>query len=86
MIDEIPDGAGGPGKLRVFLHLAGFLALLIVLGTILSAFHDIHWLENLVLYLLKRPDMLLGIAGVISISLLLVKNWSFLQGGRSGPW
>ncbi|MFB6235287.1 MAG: hypothetical protein ABEH81_03125 [Halopenitus sp.] len=79
MDDLIPEQTAGPGKLRVFMILITGLVLMLVFGTILSLFYNIHWVENIAKALANRPMLVFEIAGVISLGILFVKAASYLD-------
>ncbi|GGL67235.1 hypothetical protein [Halocalculus aciditolerans] len=77
MDDIIPEHTAGPGKLRIFVSLLMLLVLMLVIGSILSAFYNIHWVEDLAMVLADHPFVIFEIAGLLAILSLLIKAISF---------
>lgn len=77
MDDIIPDHTAGPGKLRIFVSLLMLLVSMLVIGSILSVFYNIHWVENLAITLANHPFVIFEIAGILALLSLFAKAISY---------
>jgi hypothetical protein len=66
-IGDILESFEGPRTLRYFMVLLMFTVGVLVVGSVLSSLHDIHWLEDIGMALANNPMALLNLAGVLAL-------------------
>lgn len=81
MEDIIPEHTAGPGKLRIFIVLLMLLVSMLFMGSILSVFYNIHWVENLAMVLANHPFVIFEISGLLAIFSICIRIYGYTNNG-----
>lgn len=71
-IGDALEAFEGPRTLRYFIVLLMIVVGVLVIGSVLSSFYGIHWLESVGLALVGNPMVLLDLAGILALIALVI--------------
>jgi hypothetical protein len=71
-IGDIMESFEGPRTLRYFMVLLMLVVGVLVIGSVLSSLHGIHWIEQIGMALANSPDALLNFAGFLALIALVI--------------
>jgi hypothetical protein len=78
-IGDILEAFEGPRTLRYFMVLLTIVVGVLVIGSVMSSLHGIHWIEDIGLTLAGSPMALLKFAGVLAVIALGINLAPVLQ-------
>jgi len=71
-IGDIFESFEGPRTLWYFMVLLMIVVGVLVIGSVLSSLHGIHWIEDIGLALAENPMILLNLAGFLALIALAI--------------
>jgi len=71
-IGDILESFEGPRTLRYFTLLLMIVVGVLVIGSVLSSFYGIYWIEEIGITLAQSPLVLLNLAGFLALIVLMM--------------